>query len=427
MYTSGCGNFHVYWSGAVQKASTVTVAGSGSCMTSVTATSVTSAINFPKHVLSAVYAYGPSWGVPTSVPISTIAQWVNWVGMPGLSYVSAFHSYNIKVYQYMDFWKNYTSDSPIDSYNDLAPGGLHEQAEAVDCSGNPIKISAYGGGYASDPRNVGALGHAQFVLGEVVKRFPGYDAYFEDDTMTPPHPLPCNYSDSAYLSATNSINTALGYRLLPNALSAGGDKKISVVDPSNVIGAMCEACFIDPWGPNNTDEAIHGSYWAAMENAEIGIINKHKLFYLYGRANGDPAAELAIRKYFVASYLLTFDPAYVLVQTSWYSPTYRFPVMPEMSLVPLQPRMTATSVSGYYKSGLYVREYAACGYKGVSVGPCAAIVNPTGATVTIPPLTLHYGHVLTLSGRDVLNGGTLTTTGYPISSLGPYSGTILFQ
>jgi hypothetical protein len=100
-------------------------------------------------------------------------------------------------------------------------------------------------------------------------------------------------------------------------------------------------------------------------------------------------------------------------------------VFPEWQLVPLQPKTTASDVSGYQlASGVYMRQWAHCFNQGVSVGPCAVAVNPS-PTATVPTPPGYTRHVV-LSGDGVLDGGSLSiSTGVP-PTLSPATAQILF-
>jgi hypothetical protein len=99
--------------------------------------------------------------------------------------------------------------------------------------------------------------------------------------------------------------------------------------------------------------------------------------------------------------------------------------MPETGIVPMQPLTTASSVTGYLRSGgTYMREFGACYYLGVLKGKCAVVVNPGASTARIA--TTAYAHSVVLSGYDVLDGGTVSFTGARVTSVPAAGGAILF-
>lgn len=376
------------------------------------------------HVQNFAYIYGYG-GTPTTVAISSMAPWVNWT-MTDEAHAAALRSAGVKVQVYANFWRNYTSDNPNVGYTDLEPGGAHAAAEATDCSGTPIYDSGYGGGYEADARTSAALGHAQVVANYRLNEYASnYDALFADDTggvfgIT----LPCNYDEASYDSAINSVHSALGVPMWVNALGGAPNPQnaIDLAQPGNVLGAMCEECYAN--NPSG-DVAQTGTSWQNVENAEIGVVGMHKVFWDYARMSGDASAETALRTYAYASFLLSYDPSYAMYQDALKTPS-GFPVMPETALVPENPLTTAASVSGYAQpGGAYMREYADCYYQGQFVGNCAVVVNPSPSS-SVPVPTTSYGHSMVLSGYGVLDGGTASFGGPQVTSLAPASAAILF-
>jgi hypothetical protein len=185
---------------------------------------------------------------------------------------------------------------------------------------------------------------------------------------------------------------------------------------------MCEECYAnDP----NGDVAQTGTSWQNVENAEIGVVGMHKVFWDYARMAGDASAETALRTYAYASFLLSYDPAYTMYQDALKTPS-GFPVMPETGFVPQNPLTTASSVAGYAQpGGAYMREFGACYYLGQFVAKCAVVVNPNPST-SVPVPTTSYSHSMVLSGYGVLDGGTVSFTGPAVTTLGPASAAILF-
>jgi hypothetical protein len=200
---------------------------------------------------------------------------------------------------------------------------------------------------------------------------------------------------------------------------------VPLLTPSNVIGGMCEICYNGHNSRTGLDYVHTGTRWINIENAEIQTIAKHKIFWAYPRAIGVAQYASTVRKYAYASFLLSYNPTYAMIQEALKT-NNGFEVFPETGLVPMNPLTTASSVTGYLRSGgAYMREFGACYYRGVNKGKCAVVVNPTSGTVTVP--TTAYGHSLGVVGSDVLEGGYVTFTGSRPSSLPSGTAAILFQ
>ncbi|MGH7661229.1 MAG: hypothetical protein ACRENA_10005, partial [Vulcanimicrobiaceae bacterium] len=104
-------------------------------------------------------------------------------------------------------------------------------------------------------------------------------------------------------------------------------------------------------------------------------------------------------------------------------------VFPESEVVPTSPLVAAPGsiASLHAPGGAYVREYGACYVAGQSVGPCAAVVNPSTASVPFPALSRTYGHTMALSGYGILDGGNVSTNGSgPPATIAPESGLVVF-
>ncbi|HET9095604.1 MAG TPA: hypothetical protein VFN37_02995 [Candidatus Baltobacteraceae bacterium] len=446
---SGVGYLNVYTTGSTIKNYNgltpavgvyADVYGNGSVSTYVTATDVTLTSSTtggatpaptaapysgtaPAHVMTSAVVWGYG-GVPTTVSIASVKPYVSWV-QTGSAYAGDMRSNGLKVDIYENFWRNYSSDNPTVGYTDLKPGGTHAPAEAKTCTGTAIYDSTYGGGYEADARSSYAAGHAQVFNNYRIQSYSGqYDAIFSDDTGAMGGlPLPCNWSLSSYQSYTNSVHASLKVPIFVNTLGAAANpvNQVGYTNASNVIGGMCEICLAG--NRSGTDYAQTGSYWQGIENAAIQLVANHKIFWDYARATGYPQSETALRNYIYASFLLTYNPSYSMLQEAFKS-SYNFPVMPETGFVPESPVTTASTVTGYQTStGAYMRQFGSCYYRGSYKGKCAVVVNPTGSTVTIP--TTAYSHALGLVGGGVLDGGYVTFGNGRPSSLAPGQGVIL--
>lgn len=378
-----------------------------------------------KHVNTATIFWGYS-GTPTSVSLSRAAPWLTWAQTsPG--YAGALRAAGIKVDVYVNFWRDYTVENPPIGYNDIKPGGAHSSAEAKLCTGKAIWDPTYGGGYEADARSSAAAGHAA-VWGNYRKQQYGsnMDALFTDDVGAMSGiPLPCNWSLSSYVAATNRVTQSLVKPTFVNTINAGDPQdQVGYVKATNAIGAMCEICFAGYNRKLGKDVVTIGTRWGQLQNAAIAVVNLHKIFWDYPRPVGYANWEIPLRKYIYATFLLTYSPQYSMYQVA-FKTNSGFPIMPETGVVPMNPVTTASTVSGYYRpGGAYMREFGACYYLAVYKSKCAVVVNPGSTTVTVP--TTAYAHSLNLVGSGVLDGGYVTFTGGRVSSLPSGTGAILF-
>jgi hypothetical protein len=74
-----------------------------------------------------------------------------------------------------------------------------------------------------------------------------------------------------------------------------------------------------------------------------------------------------------------------------------------------------------------VRQFGACYYDKAAWGACAAIVNPTAATVSMPSLASGYHHSLVLDNNNLYAGGTATRSASVPTSLASGQAVVLFQ
>ena len=245
------------------------------------------------------------------------------------------------------------------------------------------------------------------------------DAIFEDNagpltiySRSIFHPaLPCGYSDSAWLSGERSLEAAIPYNTIFNALSGfvdhGLSTSIGLLNSTKTIGGTLEHCYSD------NSRIGYGSWaWQAMENTELAVSARGKLFQCMARRTQSAANATAARTYTIASFLLTYNLAHSLLWEQFATPS-NFHVLPEAQLVPLspivaQPRSVASLLT---PSGAYAREYAACYYAGRLIGRCAMVVNSDYAAHSFPKLRYSYEHTMIVHGYSVLDGGTMSTNG----------------
>jgi hypothetical protein len=187
----------------------------------------------------------------------------------------------------------------------------------------------------------------------------------------------------------------------------------------NIAGIFGESCFTHDSG-TYTDQR-----WRDQANALLDTTQHHYPAICGG--NGSLSDNRALRNYWLSSWWLTYDPTYSVALEIMSSPGSVY-LFAEETLVPYSPLQTATSsISQLQRSnGVYAREFSGCYLKGVSVGACAAVVNPTSSTLSIPHLSRSYTRRLVLDNNNLYDGGQVyLKTGLP--TLGPGTGQIIFQ
>ena len=197
-------------------------------------------------------------------------------------------------------------------------------------------------------------------------------------------------------------------------VSDGGPTASLAKLSKNSAGIMCEN-FAEGWGNRQTrDGKAVDEFWLQDLNSGIQVISAGKMFvnlqYIgdEGATNRGISDDYDQRGYIYASFMLLFDPQRSIYKTGlWGSHRdVKAPVIvhPENLLVPLQPLTTAVwpnRVTALQSGGVYLREFAACGYAGKPIGPCAALVNPSSAhEAAIPSLRQRYGHAIAFTGND---------------------------
>lgn len=377
----------------------------------------------PVHVLTADYLGRPDG--TSAVPWSRAAAYVNWA-QTGVKDGAAISAAGIKTQFYIDAARTQSTDALYTS---------NEATFAHDCSGNRVTDDYHGTvQYVMDPSSA----QYQQLFAQRVQYALGYahfDAIFSDDsgplsTYQEEHPfsaLPCSYSDSAWLTAGIAFQQAAGIPVLFNGLhevdlySHAVSPSIGLLQSNNAIGGNFEECYGSASQPKE-----RGWFWQTTEQTELQVAQQNKIFECMVEDPSPASTSTDGRLYTYASFLLTYDPQTSVIW-DFYQTSSGFHVEPESQLVPLQPRAGVTDVSQLVQAGgAYAREYASCYLAGQDMGPCAAVVNPTGAAVPFP--FTQYHHTLALSGGGILDGGTVSTAGAaPAASLPALSGEIVFQ
>jgi hypothetical protein len=199
-----------------------------------------------------------------------------------------------------------------------------------------------------------------------------------------------------------------------------------VATAKNSAGALCEN-FAEGWGNRQTlnGKAVDG-FWKSDLNSGIQVISARKLFINYqyigdeGASNRGTPDDYDQRGFIYASFMLIFDHAYSVYKTGLSGARLgvKAPVLvfPETLLVPAKPLETAVwpqRIDVLKHGGVYVREFADCGFAGQSIGPCAAVVNPSSSgSVPLPALRQSYRHAIAFVGNDGAFTGRHGTPNY---------------
>lgn len=398
--------------------------------------------------------------IPTFDYLETLAFAQNCAAYaPYLTYVypkgdqfKTWHACGVKTIDYMTPSMP-QSGSSENEYTQITTS--YADVAAKDCNGNTLTTYS-GKGELFDPHAANALAYYQKVIDDSFAYIAKYnngvvpDMIFSDnsDSIYGSSSQPCTWKGQADWSAATAnvlgqLNTH-GAQLVLNALAMPtaytkppADDTIanfqSVIAPPSVTGGMLEGWI---WSNRNASGYLSASgqpasAWQAHEDMAIATVNAGKLFNAYTNMNfasldSTSAAGIAARTYIYASLLLTYDPDHILFAEWSSNDASGFHAVPEEGLVALYPVQTAKAdVTELLRGSVYVREFRACYYRGSLIGPCAAIVNPSN-TSTVSVSLPQYAHSMTLSGSDVLDGGTAQFTGPPVTSLPPNNAAILF-
>ena len=230
-------------------------------------------------------------------------------------------------------------------------------------------------------------------------------------------------SEAEYIAAERAMLRAAGKPVIVN----GGDPQTlgpayngAFLDEPFVMGQMFEGCF------NNEDSGLYTSErndrFGREENGLLAVAAHRK----YALCMPTGPIEPARRLYAYAAYLLAYDGRYLVYgmnQKLSDGPS----LYPETQIVPTQPRRSATTSIAVLRRGpLYVREFGACYLAGRALGPCAAVVNPSGVQASLFGLD-GYRHAVALDTRSIVGGGRVNVDARAPRSLDAGSAAILVR
>ncbi len=186
---------------------------------------------------------------------------------------------------------------------------------------------------------------------------------------------------------------------------------LNIMQSSNhFIGALCEDCVVNSGVFRPT---MYASVLNAM--AKINALPQGSFVELnHGESALGSAAQIAQRTITTSMAWLGYREGHTIVYPDLEANTNNLAVFPENSIYPTGPLETMTSGAADIQvaPGVYRREFSTCYNAGTAIGPCAAIVNSTAGTVAVQAAWLKqtYGHVVSMSGGDIPNGGTVNLT-----------------
>jgi hypothetical protein len=228
-------------------------------------------------------------------------------------------------------------------------------------------------------------------------------------------------SDAEYLTGMKAVLGASAKPVIINGYDNGDPRGMETYATSpNIAGIYGEACLWTDRG------AKTGDRWTREADALL-FTTAHQRFAFCG-GHGKEQNQQAGRLYWLASWWLTYDPEYSVAVEVFESPRDVY-VFPESQLVPTSPVQSAGSDIDALRAagGAYVREFRRCYDAGSPIGPCAALVNPSAASVTVPSSVLRYSRRLTLDGRNLFDGGQIGFAHGVPATLAPGEAAVVFQ
>jgi hypothetical protein len=180
---------------------------------------------------------------------------------------------------------------------------------------------------------------------------------------------------------------------------------------SSFLGVTCEGCIASPGrvNPGNYSRVLN-EMAAVAESPRGSFVLISNGSYPTGSAN-----QIFQRLVTTGIVWVAYEEGRTMVQPNLEYSTDNLAIWPEDLIYPSNPleTMVTGALNLEVVPGVYRREFARCYQQGVLFGQCAAVVNATGSGVYIQASWFRqtYGHVITLSGGDVLSGGVANRAG----------------
>jgi hypothetical protein len=356
------------------------------------------------------YTFWNQSGLATQVSASWAAAWADFVETRSSTYANQFHSAGGKyAVAYIDPNYFYTSST------DTSPGNYPSSAFGHDSSGARIWRSE---GSGTEYYLLSNSSSMQSVFAGVVnniKNGGGYNFAYADGVSANLSTSTYRFNaqpvemttNTQYIDGMKQLLAGVSLPVIANGYNNGDPltEAQEYVGASNIVGLFGETCFT--WG----DAAYTGTAWTDMANGLLYSTQRSSWAICGGR--GTLSDNRALRTYYLASWWLTYDPNWSVALEIMSSDSNPVDVFAEEQIVPINPLQTATTISSLQTStGAYARQFGACYYDKTAWGACAAVVNPTSATVAMPSLTSAYHHSLALDNNNLYAGGkaSLSTT-----------------
>lgn len=403
---------------------------------------VASAANVPAHVTTWLYygLNGINAGVPASYMVAkaTIVETDTSEGSSGQNFKNAGGKYAV---HYTDpAFVPYCGTPAGPCTGPIGNLGLPESGWLHSADGtrvNKYVNSTFGYQDVLNPTSPAVQAAYSTFTNQKLQAAPGLDFFFADDSGgpydgadgTPASGILWNFSapsveitsDAQWIAGKAAVFAAAARPVIVN----GGayDTWLPAYNGAflklpNVAGMNHEGCF------NADDNGIlTDAYGRWQKTANSLLMNTGLQKYAVCMMMG--AVTPAARLYDLASWWTTYDPTYSVAAPVNVGPD-GYAIYPEFDIVPTQPKTTATSDISVLRvgSGAYVREFGSCYQAGASIGPCATVVNTTGAPLAMPALS-GYGHALNLDSNGSYTGGKAWWSAGVPSSIAASSGVIL--
>jgi hypothetical protein len=213
-----------------------------------------------------------------------------------------------------------------------------------------------------------------------------------------------------FVNALNHVN-GQAMRFAFNSLNFDGSNVSSGVNilkaSSRFIAAVCEGCAV------SNGRIFYDNYQRILDT--MAAVNKTQgAFVLHST---DSAAEGSGTQIFerlitVGLVWLGYSASHAVAWPDLEDATNKLAAWPEDLIVPSDPVQSMTSGSSDLQvtSGVWRREFRTCYQKSISFGRCAVVVNSNSGSRTILAgwLSQAYSHVISVSGGDILSGGTVS-------------------